>query len=230
MTESRIIIGDGRDKSSVDWRSTLGSSPLRRMSLADALRDDQPSKRARIQNAVDDEVEQEHESTKDVELNIQQLQKRAKTMTRKWTLRTTGKIVEDTILQMLLSDPERIPNTLAAYFILDVKDAVWAEWFSHIELDEIFEAISPVVLRVEDLDEDEKRVKEILQKLLDSGNTRLNLALLQDKSDTFKSDFRDFVHRGLLVWMETSLANFTWLCGRPKTSRSPPEPYYGYNI
>ena len=168
-------------------------------------------------------MEQEHEYTKDVELNIRQLQKRAKTMTRKWTLRTTGKLVKDAILQMLMSDPERIPNTLAAYFILDVKDAVWAKWLSQIELDEIFEAVSPVVLRVEDLDEDEKRVKEILEKLLDSGNTRLNLALLQDKSDTFKSDFRDFVHRELLVWMETSLANFTWLCGRPKTSRSPPE-------
>ncbi len=142
MTESRIVIGNGRDESSVDWRSTSDSSPLRRKSLADASGDitDQQSKRRRVQYAVDEEVDKEHEFTKDVKLNIQQLQNRVKTMTRKWKSRT-GKIVEDTILQMLVSDPERIPNTIAAYFILDIKYPVWAKWFSSNELDEIFEAV-----------------------------------------------------------------------------------------
>ena len=95
---------------------------------------------------------------------------------------------------------------------------------------EYVRAVEPVVLRVEDLDDDDKGVKEILENLLDSGHHRLDLALLQDKSDTSRSNFRDLVYCRLLVWMDTSLSNFTWLWSRLDTTRSPPESSYGYNV
>ena len=60
--------------------------------------------------------------------------------------------------------------------------------------------IELVVLRVDDLIENEKRFKEIMDTFVECNeHRRLNLALLQGKYDNFKLNFKDFVHRQLLV-------------------------------
>ncbi len=128
-------------------------------------------------------------------------------------------------------DPENIPHTLAAYFIVDPGANEWSEWFTLDELDEIFATVESVVLRVVDLPEDEKRFKEIMDALAEcNDHQRLDLALLQKKYDSFKPDYKDFVHRHLLIWIDVAFGNFVWLCEQPSTSRSASESYWGHNI
>ena len=134
-------------------------------------------------------------------------------------------------MEMLTSDPESIPHTLAAYFIFDPNENEWNNWFTPDELDEISAIVEPVVLRVDDLAEDEKRFKEIMDTLAECNeHRRLDLALLQEKYDHFKLDFKDFVHRQLLVWIDAAFLNFVWLCEQPGHSQSPSDSYWGHNI
>ena len=161
---------------------------------------------------------------------MERIRKHFSKMTCKWKLRTET-VVEDKIMERLSSDPENIPYTLAAYFIVDPGEDGWSDWFTSDELDEIFARVEPVVLRVDDLPEDGKRFKEIMDALAEcNDHRRLDLALSQKKYDSFKLDFKDFVHRQLLVWIDVALYNFVWLCEQPSTSRSPSESYWGHNI
>lgn len=250
MTESRIVIGDGRDENSGDWRSTPGSSPLRRKSLADASGDitDQRSKRRRVQeeqvvatvsqlHCDQDELQvgeaelregdDKSKHTETFTINIKRIEELFNRMAKKWTLKS-GKVVEDTLMQMLQENPES--DTLAPYFNIFPEDPLWRDYFDSDELNEILRSVTPIKLRTDDLPEDERFAKEILEKTGDSINQRLDLSLLRQRHDEFKSNFAKKVHRNLLEWMDISLANLVWFCGQIKASRAPSESWYKHYI
>ena len=60
-------------------------------------------------------------------------------MAKKWTLKS-GKIMEDTLMQMLQENPES--DTLAPYFNIFPEDPLWRDYFDSGELNGILESVS----------------------------------------------------------------------------------------
>ena len=75
----------------------------------------------------------------------------------------SGKVVEDTLMQTLQENLES--DTLGPYFNIVPKDLIWSDYFESIELNEILNSGTPVKLRIDNLPEDERLIKEILEKM-----------------------------------------------------------------
>ena len=121
-------------------------------------------------------------------------------------------------MERMLSNSVNISFTLAAYCIMDPNDPILIQFFTEAELQEISATVASIRLRVEDLDEDEKGFLGIMKKLIEQAGRRLTLPGLQVIADKFMSNFKDFVHRQLLVWANESSGNFAWLCEQPQCS------------
>lgn len=142
----------------------------------------------------------EEDFTDDVEATTHRIEQLFSRLDKPWIL-TTGTVVEKKMMEMILSHPAEIPNTLAAYVTLDPDDPIWGQFFTESELQEMCATVAPIRLRPADLYEDEERFLEIMKKLAEQAGPRLALPTLQYIADNFMSNFKDAVHRQLLAYL-----------------------------
>lgn len=164
--------------------------------------------------------------------NMEPIQKVADTMTKEWQLKTGGKVVERMFLRRLESDSFNLPSLLASYFICDVDDPVWVSkaYFTKLEIGEIRETAPTVALKSDELPRKEKDFEQILKGLGSTDGPGMDLSNLEDRYDNFMMDFKGKVHRPLLQWIHSCLANFLWYCKKSEKTTGPPEISYAFDI
>lgn len=93
----------------------------------------------------------EEDFTDDVKANVHLMKQLFSRLDKPWTL-TTGTVVEEKMMEMLLSNPVNTPFTLAAYCTMGPNDPIYSVFSTEAELQEISATVAPIRLRVENLD------------------------------------------------------------------------------